>query len=180
MLQLCSKSQSGPSVKSQGVDCLGTLATLLKSAPSSDNLLAMDTSILCRCAEERRGERAPLAAVTQEGEVVRLVMQLLAPSPSLPNSPCPPTRRRCANLYGSDPSCRIFMNAPLPNMQKFHPQDNILVVGRQVHVKQTCTHECRGIVSPGSFQVSERQESTFAQPQRDDFLGRGWRPLTSP
>ena len=41
------------------------------------------TSILrLRCVEERE-ERAPLAA-TQEGEVVRLVMQLLAPSPIPP------------------------------------------------------------------------------------------------
>ena len=51
----------------------------------------------------------------------------------------------------------MFMNGddplPLPNMQKFHPQDNILVVGRLVHVKQTCTHECRGIVSPGSLRL---------------------------
>ena len=67
-----------------------TLATLLKSAPapSSDNLLAMDTtSILRRRCVEESGERAPLAA-TQEGEVVRLVMQLLAPSL------IPPARRR--------------------------------------------------------------------------------------
>ena len=106
-------------MKSQGVDCLGTLATLLKSAPSSDNLLAMDTSILCRCAEERRGERAPLAAVTQEGEVVRLVMQLLAPALP-PSLPWPDG----ANLYGSDPPCSISMNDDglatyLPHVQKF-------------------------------------------------------------